>query len=113
VGNAVVDLLLVRIRLGVALRDALRNNTRVALRVTCVLTILTLHTRRILEKFSAESTAHDVVELVLHKLVAVHFVDFFLALPYGALSSESKIYRSSVFVLLDEAEVKLDPPGRL
>lgn len=102
--NAVVDLLLVRIRFRVGLADTLRNHTGIALCVAGIFAIFALHTGRVLEEIAAQSTPHDVVELLLHKLVAVHLMNLFLALANGALSVEADIEGSSVFCLLCEAD---------
>ena len=64
VRNAVVDLLLVRIRLCVRLADTLGDHARAALCVTSVFTVLALHTGGILEEFVANGTTHNVVELL-------------------------------------------------
>lgn len=103
-GNAVVDLLLVRIGLGVGLADALRDDARVALGVAGVLAVLALHAGRVREELSAQGAAHDVVELLGDELVAVHLVDLLLALPDGALAVESDIERPTIRRLLREAD---------
>lgn len=108
VRNAMVDLFLVRIGFGVALTDALGNDALVALGVASVFAVLALHAGRVFEEIAAESTAHDVVELMLDKLVAVHLVDFLLALADGALSTETDVDGSSIFVLLDKVHLELD-----
>src|SRR5690242_3295596 len=107
-GNAVVDLFLVRISLSITLADTLGNNAGVALVVTSVLAIFALHTRRVLKEISAEGTAHDVVKLVLDKLVAEHFVNFLLALSNSTLSAQTEIHLSLVSVFLDETEFELN-----
>jgi phosphatidylglycerophosphatase A len=89
VRNAVVDLLLVRIRLSIALADTLGDNSRITLGVASVLAVLALHASRVLEELPTERTTHDVVELVLDELVAVHFVHLFLSLADGTLSSKT------------------------
>jgi hypothetical protein len=60
-----------------------------------------LHARSVLEKFPAEGTAHDVVELLLDELVAILLVDFILLLPDSTLTSEAEIEWLLVAVLLD------------
>jgi hypothetical protein len=57
--------------------------------VTCVATILTLVSYRVQEEITAEGTQHELVELPLDKLVAVHLVNITLAFPDGALTSEA------------------------
>jgi phosphatidylglycerophosphatase A len=99
--NTVVDLGLVRIRLVIRLRDALGDDFPVAAFVACKLAVGALHARCILEQLSAESAAHDVVELLLDELVAILLVDFFFPLTDSALAPESIIERLLSFVLLD------------
>lgn len=111
--NTVVDLLLVRIGLGIAFANALRNDALVAFRMTGVLAIFTLHACRVLEEIPTECTAHDVVKLVLYELVAVHLVNLLLALTDSSLSSKTQVNLSSDLVGLFEAHLKLDLPSRL
>ena len=99
--NTVIDFGLVRIRLVIGLRDALGNDFPIATFVTRKLAVRTLHASRILKQFSTESAAHNVVELLLDKLVAILFVDFFLSLTDGSLTSKSLIECRLAFVLLD------------
>lgn len=110
--NAVIDLLFVRIGFRIALADTLGNDARIALVVAGILAVFALHTSRVLEEISTKRTAHDVVELVLDKLVAVHFVNLFFALSNSALSSQTKIHLS-LSVFLDEGELELDLASRL
>ena len=108
-----VDLLLLRIRLSVAFADALGDDAGITLGVASVLAVLALHACGILEEIAAECTPHDVVELVLDELVAVHLVNLFLTLPDGAFSAETKINLSSVLVRLDKAHLELNLARRL
>lgn len=68
--------------------------------MTCVLAVSTLHTRSILEKFSAQRTAHDVVELLRDKFVALFLVNLLLLLPNCTLTVETNIERTAVLQLL-------------
>ena len=108
-----VDLFLLRIRLSVALADALGDDAGITLGVASVLAVLALHACGILEEVPTECAAHDVVELVLNELVPVHLVDFFLPLTDSALSAKTNINLSSVFVCLDKVYLELDLAGRL
>ena len=105
-GDAVVDLFLVRISLGITLADTLGDNAGVALGVASVLAVLALHTSGILEEVGAERTAHDVVELLLDKLVSVHLVDFLLALADGTLATQPVHARSTA--PLHEVKTEVD-----
>lgn len=63
--NAVVDLLLIRIRFCIRLAYALGDNTGIALCVASILAILALHACRIIfKKVSAQRATHDVVKLL-------------------------------------------------
>lgn len=99
-GNAVVDLLLVWVGLVVCLADTLCDNLGVALAVTGVLAIRALHACSILEEFSAQRTAHDVVELLGDKLVALLFVNLLLLLAHGTLTVQTNVERTTVLQLL-------------
>lgn len=108
-----VDLFLVRIGLGVTFADTLGNDARITLCVASVLAVLALHASRVLEEVPAECTTHNVVELVLNELVAVHFMNFLFSLTNGTFSSKSKIHWSSILVCLNKTDLQLDPPRRL
>ena len=110
-GNAVIDLLLVRVGLGVALTNALGDDAGITFGVARVLAVLALHASGILEELPAEGATHDVVELALDELVSVHLVHFLLALSNGASSVKTQIKRPAVLVLLDKVEAQLDLPG--
>lgn len=111
--DAMVDLLLVRIGFRVALADAFGDNASVAFGMASVLAILALHPCRVLEELAAKSTAHNVVKLLLHKLVTVHLVDLLLPLADGALSPKTKVNGPAILVLLDEAQGQLHSATRL
>jgi hypothetical protein len=112
VRNAVVDLLLVRVGFGIRFANALRNHTLVALGVACVFAVFALHAGRVLEEITAERAAHDVVELLLDKLVPVHLVHFFFALTHGTLTTKTQIDLSSVLVHLVEVQLKMNLAAR-
>lgn len=113
VGDAVVDLLLVRVRLCIALADALGDNAGEALCMTGVLAVLALHPGRVFEELAAERAAHNVVELLLDELVAVHLVDVLLSLADSALSSQAKVDWAAILVRLVKADRQVDPPAGL
>lgn len=108
-----VDLLFVGICFGIAFADALGHHASIALGVAGVLAVIALHAGRVFEKISAQRTAHDVVELALHKLVAVHFVDFLLALTNSALAAKTGFQGSAFPRVLHEVEAELDLSSRL
>jgi hypothetical protein len=99
--NTVVDLGLVRIRLGIGLSNALGDDFSVALLMAREFTVGALHTSGVFEQFSAQSTAHDVVKLLLDELVAILLVNFFLLLSDCALSTQTEIKRLLVLIVLD------------
>jgi hypothetical protein len=98
--NPVVDLLLVGIGLIVGLADTLGDDLGIAFTVASILAVRTLHTRGVLEEISTQRTAHDVVELLGDKLVALLFVDLFLLLAHGTLSVETNIEGTAILQLL-------------
>lgn len=103
-----VDLLLLGVGLGIRLADTFGNNAGVALRVAGIFAVLALHTGRVLEEVTTECTAHDVVELPLHKLVSIHIVNFLLSLANSTLSTQSGAKFSFVVRRLDEVQAQLD-----
>ena len=98
--DTVVDLLLVGIGLVVGLADTLGDDLGIALAMTGVLAIGTLHAGCILQKIAAKSATHDVVELLRDELVSLLLVDFFLLLTDSTLTVQSDIEWSSVLQLL-------------
>jgi hypothetical protein len=97
--DAVVELLLFRICFCIGLADTFGDDFGIALLVAGILAIGALHASCILEKIAAESTAHDVIELLCYEFVPVHFVHLLLALPNGTLAVEADIEPSPVFHL--------------
>lgn len=89
VRNSVIDLFLLGVSLSIRLADTLGDDAGVALRVACILAVLALHARRVLEEVTTERAAHDVVELPLHKFVSVNIVDLLLALANGTLAAKT------------------------
>lgn len=98
-GDAVVDLLLVGVGLIVGFADTLGNNLGVTLAVTGVLAIRTLHACSILEEFSAQRTAHDIIELLSDELVALFLVDLLLLLADGTLAVKTDVKRTTILQL--------------
>ena len=88
-GYAMIDFLLVRISFSVRLANTLCDNFRVTVLVARVFAISALHPRRIFEEVATESTPHDVVKLLLNELVAILFVNFFLALTNSSLALDT------------------------
>lgn len=100
VGDAVVELGLVRIRFCVGLGDTLGDHLLVALLVARVLAVRALHTGSVLEEVAAKGASHDVIELLLDELVTVLLVDLFLALTNGTLAAETNVERPAILVFL-------------
>ena len=90
-----VDLLFVWVGFVIGLADTLGNDLGIAFLVTGIFAVGALHPGRILEKFSAQSAPHHIIELLLDKLVSLLFVNFFLLLSDRALSIETNIERPS------------------
>lgn len=87
--NAMVELFFVWIYLVTSPRNALCDNVRVTLFVTGVLAVHTLVSTSVFEEITTVCTFHDIVKLMLDKLVAVHFMNLLLLLSNGTLSSET------------------------
>jgi hypothetical protein len=98
--NTVVDLLLVGIRFVVGLADTLGDDLGIALSVTGIFAVGTLHAGRIFQEITAKRTAHDVVELLGDKLVTLLFVNLLLLLSDGTLTVETDIERTAILQLL-------------
>lgn len=91
----------------VGLRDTFRHHLGITLLVASIFAVRTLHAGRILEKLAAQGATHDVVELLLHKLVTVLLMHLFLLLPDGALSAKTQIKWRLVLCMLDERHRQL------
>lgn len=99
-GNAVIDLLFIRIGLVVGLADTLGDHFGITLAVAGVLAVCALHTSSVLQEIAAKSTAHNIVELLRDELVALLLVDLFFLLADSSLSIETDVERSSILQLL-------------
>ena len=94
-----IQLFLVRIRFRIGFADAFCDNFRVAFFMTCIFTVLTLHTSRILQEVSTEGTPHNVVELLQDKFMAEHFMNLFFTLTYSTFAIQTNVERSAVCYL--------------
>jgi hypothetical protein len=113
--NTVVDFLFVAFP-SVGLGYTLGDNFFIALFVASVSTILALISEGVEEKIVTERTEHELVELSLHELVAVHFMHFTLALPDSSLSTKTAkgtIQWALPHVLLNEVQIKGYGPSGL
>lgn len=97
--DTMINFLLVGISLVVGFADTFRDHFGITLPMASVLAILTLHTGSIFQEIATKSTAHDVVELLRDKLVALLFVNLFLSLADGTLSVKTDIEGSTIFQL--------------
>lgn len=70
-GYPMVKLLLIRVGLCVRGTNTFGDDLGVAFLMTSVFAVLALHTSRILQKISAKSASHDIVELLKNKFVAI------------------------------------------
>lgn len=82
---------LVGICLCVRLCDTFRHHLRIALFMTGVLAVGALHPCGVFQKFTAKRATHNVVELLLDKLVTILFDHLFFALANGTLSAKPSI----------------------
>ena len=94
-----IQFLFIGVGLRIRLANTLGYDFCVALFVTRIFAIFTLHTRRILEEVPTKSTTHDVVELLKNKFMAVKFVNFFFALSDSTFTVKTNIKGSPVFDL--------------
>ena len=99
VGNPMVQLLFVWIGFSIRFADALRNDFCETFSMACVLAVFALHPSRIFEELSAKCTAHDAVELLLHKSVTILLLDFLFTLPDSAFAVESNVKADFASVL--------------
>lgn len=90
---AMIEPRFVRITFVIWPTDALGNHGSVALLMAQVLAVRALIAQSVLEQLSAESAAHNVVELLSYKFVTVEFVDVFFALPDRALTHDASVKR--------------------
>lgn len=86
-GDPVVDdlLVLASVRLG----DTFRDNAFITLLVACIATILALIADSVEQEVATEGAQHELVELSLDELVAVHLMDITLALSDGSLTAKA------------------------
>ena len=89
--DAMIQFLLVRIRFRIRFANAFGDDFRVALLMAGIFTILALHASRVLQKVSAKSTTHNIIELLQNELVAIQLVNFFFTLTYGAFTVQADI----------------------
>lgn len=89
----------IRVRLIVGFTDTLCDNFLIALAMASVLAIFTLHTSSILEKISAERTAHNIVELLSNEFVSLFLVNFFFSLANSTLTVQTNIKWSAILQL--------------
>ena len=104
VRNAMVELDLIRITIGIGFADTLGDHARIAVGVTCVLAVFALHARAVFEKLTAVCATHDVEELLGNESVTISFLNILLLLTNGAFPPQSEIEICLAFILLDEAE---------
>jgi hypothetical protein len=110
VRNAMIDLFLILVGFVIRFANTLRDNFGIALRVTGVLAVCTLHSSRVFEEVSTKGTSHDVIELLLDKFVALLLVNFLLFLSNSSLSIEADVEWSSGNCLLLEAHCQVNSP---
>ena len=91
-----VNLLLIWIGFVVRLANALGDDLWKALSVAQVLAIGTLHTRRILQKFTAKGTAHNVIELLRNEFVTLLFSNNVSLLTYSALAIKPSVIHAAL-----------------
>lgn len=108
-----IDLLLIWIDFRQCFADTFGDDFGIALGVAGVFAVCTLHACRVLEEFSAKSTPHDIVKLLLDEFVALFLNDIFFFLSYSTLSIETEIHGSSTTRLLLKAHSQVYPTSWL
>lgn len=98
--DAMVDLLLVGVCFVIRFADTFGDHLGIALAMAGIFAVGTLHPGSVLQKVTAKSTAHNIVELLRDELVSLLFVNIFLLLPNGTLAIETDIEWPSVLQLL-------------
>ena len=106
--DAVVDLFLVRIRFVVCFADTLGNHFRITFGMASILAVRTLHSCRVFEKVAAQSTAHDVVKLLLDKLVSLLLVHDLFLLTNSTLSIQTDVEGTTSTGLFVESHGEMD-----
>ena len=91
VRNAMVDLFLILVCLIIRLADTFCDNFGIALCMTSIFAVCTLHAGRVFEEVPTKRASHDIVKLLLDELVALFLVNFFLFLSNGSLSIQTDI----------------------
>lgn len=95
-----IYLLFVGVGFVIGFADTLGDDLRIAFAMASVFAIRALHTRSILEEFSTQRTAHDVVELLSDEFVTLLLVNLFLLLADSTLTVETNVERTAVLELL-------------
>lgn len=96
-----IELGFIRIGFSIGLGDTFGNDFRIALLMAGVFAVRALHASSILEEFATECTTHDVVELLLHELVAILLDNVFLALANSTFAVQTDIERPTILCLLN------------
>lgn len=99
-----VELRFIGIRLRIRLRYALGDYLGVTLLVTSVSAVRTLHAGAIFEEISTKSTAHDIVELLLDKFMAILLVYVFFPLANSSFTAKSEVEGLLIFIVFDEGQ---------
>ena len=107
--HAVVEFDFVWIGICVGLADTLGNDFGVAVLVTGIFAVGTLHTRRDVEEVAAERAAHNVVECLRSELVTILLHDILLLLSNSTFTVETDIKWPAILDLLDEGQGQMDP----
>jgi hypothetical protein len=97
--DTMINFGLIWIGFGIRLSDTFCDDLPVALLVACKLAIGALHTSSILEQFTTQRAAHNVVKLLLNELVAILLMHFLLLLADGTLTTEAEIETLLVLIL--------------
>ena len=97
--DAMVDLFLLWVGLVVCFADTLGDHLGIAFAMASVFAVGALHSSGVFQEVATKSTAHDIVELLRDKFVALLLVDLFLLLSDCTLTVETNVEWSPVLQL--------------
>lgn len=107
--DTVIDFLFVWVCFVVGFADTFGDDFGVTFGVTRVLAVCALHSSRVFEEVTTERAAHNIVKLLLDKLVALLLVHFFFLLAHSALTIETNIEGTSSTGLFLETHGEMNP----
>jgi hypothetical protein len=89
--NTMVDFLLLGVGFRIRFRYAFSDDLLVTFLMASVLAIRTLVSGGILQEVTAQRASHNIVKLLLHKLMTILLMYFLFPLTYGTLTAEAEL----------------------